>query len=88
MVTVLQRDQTSFQRPQHEDRAADDERCPQDEMYPDRRGEFDLDQSGEPDDDQAQEKNDENGWPVPRVLSGEIKTADLARIAHVQKAGK
>jgi hypothetical protein len=54
MVTVLQRDQTCFEGSQHEDRAADDERRPKDEMYPNRRGKFDLDQSGEPDDDQAQ----------------------------------
>ena len=50
--------------------------------------EFDLDQSRERYDDQAKEKNDENGRAVPRVLCGEIKTADLARAAHVQEAGK
>ena len=70
------------------DRADDDERRPQHEMYPDRRGKFYLDQSGEPDDDQAKEKNDENGRAVSRVLCGKIKTADLARAAHVQEAGK
>ena len=47
MVTVLQRDKPGFQRPQQGDRAADDERRPKGEMYPDRRGEFDLDQSSE-----------------------------------------
>ena len=57
-------------------------------MYPDRRREFYLDESGERYDDQAQEQNDENGWAVSRVLFGEVKTADLARAAHVQEPGK
>jgi hypothetical protein len=55
MVTVLQRDQTGFEGSQHGDRAADDERCPEDEMYPEWRGELYLYQSGEPDNDQAKE---------------------------------
>src|SRR5438045_594954 len=57
-------------------------------MYPDRERESYLDQSGERYDDQTQEQNDENGRAVSRVLSGEIKTADLARAAHLQEAGK
>ena len=57
-------------------------------MYPDRGREFYLDQSGERYDDQAKEKNDENGRAVPGVLGGEIKTADLASAAHVQKPGE
>jgi len=88
MVTILQRDKAGFQRSQHRNRADDDERCPQDEMYPDRRREFHLDQSRERYDDQAKEKNHEHGRAVPRVLSGEIKTANLARATHAQKASK
>ena len=57
-------------------------------MYPDRGREFYLDQSRERYDDQAKEKNDENGRAVPRVLSGEIKSADLTRAAHAQEPSK
>ena len=88
MVTVLQRDQTGFQGPQHRNRGADDERRPQNEMHPYRRRKLHLDESRKSYDDQTKEKNDENGWAVARVLRGEIKTADLARAADVQEAGK
>ena len=57
-------------------------------MYPDRGREFYFDQSGERYDDQTKEKNDENGRTVARVLSGEIKSADLARAAHAQEPRK
>ena len=88
MVTILQCDKAGFQGSQHGNRADDNERRPQHEMYPDRGREFYLDQSRQPNDDQAEKQNDENGRAVPRVLSGEIKTADLTRAAHVQEAGK
>jgi hypothetical protein len=88
MVTILQRDKAGFQRSQHRNRADDDERRPQDEMYPNRRREFHLDQSRERYDDQAKEKNHEHGRAVPRVLYVEIKTANLARATHAQKASK
>ena len=88
MVTVLQRDQTCFQGSQHRNRAADDERRPQNEMHPYRRRKLHLDESRKSYDDQTKEKNNENGWAVARVLCGEIKTADLARAADVQEAGK
>ena len=88
MVTILQRDEAGFQWSQHGNGADDDEWRPHHEMYPDRGREFHLDQSRERYDDQAKEKNDENGRAVPRVLCGEIKTADLTRAAHVQKADK
>lgn len=84
MVTILQRDKAGFQRSQHGNRADDDERRPQHEMNPDGRREFYLDQSRERDDDQPEEENDKNCRAVARVLCGEIKTADLARAAHVQ----
>jgi len=57
-------------------------------MYPDRGREFYFDQSGERYDDQTKEKNDENSRTVARVLSGEIKSADLARAAHAQEPRK
>lgn len=88
MVTVLQRYQTGFQGPQHRNRAGDDERRPQNEMHPYRRRKLHLDESRKSYDDQTKEKNDENGRAVARVLCGEIKTADLARAADVQEAGK
>ena len=88
MVTVLQRDQTGFQGPQHRNRAADDERRPQNEMHPYRRRKLHLDESRKSYDDQTKEKNDENGRTVARVLSGEIKSADLARAAHAQEPRK
>lgn len=84
-MTILQRDQSRLQRPQHGNRTADDQRGPQNEMYPDRRREFYLDQSREPDDDQAKEQNDENGWAVSGILCGEIKAADLASAAYIQQ---
>src|SRR5437763_17082676 len=88
MVTILQRDKAGFKRSQHGNRADDDKRRPQREMYPNGGREFYLDQSGERYDGQAQEQNGENRRAVSRVLCGEIKTADLARAAHVQEAGK
>lgn len=88
MVTVLQRDQTGFQGPQHRNRAADDERRPQNEMHPYRRRKLHLDESRKSYDDQTKEKNDENGWAVACILCGEIKTADFAGAADVQEAGK
>jgi hypothetical protein len=88
MVTILQRDKAGFQRSQHSNRADDDKRRPQHEMYPNGRREFYLDQGRERYDDQTKEQNDENGRAVARVLCGEIKTADLARAAHAQKPGK
>jgi len=88
MVTILQRDKAGFQRSQHSNRAADDKWRPEHEMYPDRGREFYFDQSGERYDDQTKEKNDENGRTVARVLSGEIKSADLARAAHAQEPRK
>ena len=88
MMTILQCDKPGFQRSQHCNRAADDKRRPQHEVHPYGRREIYLNQSRECHDDQAQEKDDENGWAVPRVFRGEIKTADLAFAAHVQKAGK
>jgi hypothetical protein len=57
-------------------------------MYPDRRRKLHLDESRQSYDDQAQEQNDENGRAVPRVLGGEIETADLTSAAHVQESGK
>ena len=88
MVTILQRDQAGFQRSQHGNRADYDKGRPQHEMYPDGGREFYLDQGRESDDDQAQKEHDENGRAVARVLSGEVKTADLTRAAHVQEASK
>ncbi len=88
MVTVLQCNQAGFQRSQHGNRADDDKRRPQHEMYPEGGREFYLNQSRERYDDQPQEKNDENGGAVPGVLCGEIKTTDLARTAHLQEPGK
>jgi len=88
MVTVLQRDQTGFEGPQHDDRAADDKRRPQSEMYPDRRRELYLDQSRQADDDQTEEKYDENGWAVACVLGRQIKTARFTGGAHLQQPGE
>ena len=75
VVLVLQRDERRLQRPQHHDRAAEDQRRPQHEMEPDRRREFDLDDGGEPDNDQPEKEDDENRRAVAGVLRRQIGRA-------------
>ena len=88
MVTVLHRDKTGLQGTQHGDGADDNEWRPQNEMHPDRRCKFYLDQGGEADDDRAKEENDQNRWAVSRILCGEVEIADLAGGAHLQQPGE
>lgn len=88
MVAVLQCDEARFQWPQHRDGAAEDQRCPQHEVDPDRRRKTDFDERRQADDDQAQKKDDKNGRAITRILGGQVEAAHLALSAHVQQPDK
>src|SRR5690242_18868235 len=84
-MPILHRDEPGLERPQHGDRAADHDGGPKDEMHPERRRKFDLDQDGEADDPGAEDQYDEDRGPVARILCGEIEAAGGAARHHRQQ---
>src|SRR6516162_957857 len=87
-MPVLQRDQPCLEWAQHRYCAAEDQRGPQQQMYPHRRGEPDLDHGGETDDDQAEEQDDKDRRAIAGILGREIETTDLTRFAYAQETSK
>jgi len=88
IVLVLQRDQPGLQRPQHQDRAAQDQRRPQHEMHPDRRREFDLDDRREANDDEPEKQDHEHRRTIAGILRRQIEAAGRTARADVQQAGE
>jgi hypothetical protein len=85
LVPVLQGDHGGLERPQHQDRAAKDQRRPKRHVNPDRRRKFQLDPDGEPDNEHSEEKDDEHRRPVAGILSREIEAANRTGRAHRQQ---
>src|SRR6266481_5576738 len=57
-------------------------------MHPDRRRKIDLDQRRETDDDDAEKQDREDCGTITGILGRQVEPADLACLAHIQKAGK
>src|SRR6516165_2582707 len=87
-MPVLQRDQPCLEWAQHRYCAAEDQRSPQQQMHPHRRGEPDLDHGGETDDDQAEEQDDKDRRAIAGILGREIETTDLTRLAYAQETSE
>ena len=65
---VLQGDQSRLERAQHRHRTDDDHGRPEEQMYPDRRREIDLDERRKADNDGAEKQDHEDSGTITGIL--------------------
>src|SRR5512135_517795 len=85
-MPVLLRDEPSLERAEKKDRAGEGDGDPDEEMDPDRRLYFHLEQHRAGDDDGAEDEDHERRRPVADILAAEVEAAAVAARRHGEPA--
>jgi len=85
-MVVLERNQKTFQGPEHTKAEREHERQPHHEMNPDRRAIGYLRQKRRAGDHKSDDEDNEDCWTVSRIREAEIEAAGGAARSEIQKA--